>query len=262
MFDWYTDRARRAVVLAGTEAVSLNHDSVGTEHLLLGLLAEEGGVAAQALQACGLTLEAARLQVAQVKYRDQSPAPGLRVFTPQMKKVLEIAVHPALLQGNNYIATERLLLGLIRAGEGVSAEILANLDGGAAAVREKVLEMLRGYAEHEEPRVTVVSEEEPWPIARALSALRELRHRAAQSAKADWADSAEVEKQAAIVGAMDYALGVVKTINSVREPQPPDPAEQARRAVREFSRELASTFENLARGFEAIASGKIPEDER
>jgi ATP-dependent Clp protease ATP-binding subunit ClpC len=175
MFERYTDRARRVLVLAQEDARLLNHSYVGTEHLLLGLIAEEGGVATQALQACGLTLEAARRQTGEIIGHGHQPPCGPLVFTPRMKKVLELAIRESLLLGNSYIATEHLLLGLIREGEGVGAKVIIhNLDCGLEGVREKVLDMLRGYAEHEHPRVR---EERPVTLDDVMSALGSLGDR-------------------------------------------------------------------------------------
>ena len=151
-FDRYTDRARRVLALAQEAATELRHNSsyVGTEHLLLGLLNEEGGVATQALQECGLMPDAVRLRVMQVIGEgSREPFPP-RAFTSNLKEVLERAVHEALQLGDSYIATEHLLLALTCDGGSVGAQLIAEV-ASLDTVRGKVLAMLRGYEETENP---------------------------------------------------------------------------------------------------------------
>jgi ATP-dependent Clp protease ATP-binding subunit ClpC len=146
MFERCTDRARRAVALAQAEAKMLHHDSIGTEHLLLGLLDEGEGVAAHALKDLGIGLEAARQQVEAKIGQGQQPPTEYLPFTPRAKKVLELSLREALQLGHNYIGTEHLLLGLIREGEGVAAQTLVTLGADLHRVRQQVLMILSGAA--------------------------------------------------------------------------------------------------------------------
>ncbi|MGZ6978137.1 MAG: Clp protease N-terminal domain-containing protein, partial [Acidimicrobiia bacterium] len=127
MFERFTDRARRVVVLAQEEARLLNHNYIGTEHILLGLIHEGEGVAAKALVSLGISLEAVRAQVEEIIGHGGSAPSGHIPFTPRAKKVLELSLREALQLGHNYIGTEHILLGLIREGEGVAAQVLVKL---------------------------------------------------------------------------------------------------------------------------------------
>ena len=127
MFERFTDRARRVVVLAQEEARLLNHNYIGTEHILLGLIHEGEGVAAKALESLGISLEAVRSQVEEIIGQGGSSPSGHIPFTPRAKKVLELSLREALQLGHNYIGTEHILLGLIREGEGVAAQVLVKL---------------------------------------------------------------------------------------------------------------------------------------
>jgi Clp amino terminal domain, pathogenicity island component len=142
MFERFTDRGRRVIVLAQEEARLLNHDYIGTEHLLLGLTHEEEGVAARALTELGISLETVRAQVEEIIGRGQSAPTGHIPFTPRAKKVLELSLREALQLGHNYIGTEHILLGLIREGEGVAAQLLVKLGGSRDRVRAKVIQVL------------------------------------------------------------------------------------------------------------------------
>jgi ATP-dependent Clp protease ATP-binding subunit ClpC len=146
VFERFTDRARRVIVYAQEEARLLNHDYVGTEHLLLGLVHDGQGVAAKALESLGIRLEAVRVQVEAIIGRGQHPLSGHVPFTPRAKKVLELSLREAKQLGHNYIGTEHLLLGLIREGEGVAAQVLLTLSGDLSRVRQQVLQLLSGYA--------------------------------------------------------------------------------------------------------------------
>jgi ATP-dependent Clp protease ATP-binding subunit ClpA len=126
MFERFTDRARRVVVLAQEEARMLNHNYIGTEHILLGLIHEGGGAAAKARDALGISLESVRSQVEEIIGQGQQAPSGHIPFTPRAKKVLELSLREALQLGHNYIGTEHILLGLIREGEGVAAQVLAS----------------------------------------------------------------------------------------------------------------------------------------
>ena len=145
MFERFSDRARRAVVRAQEEARLLNHDYIGTEHILLGLLAERAGVAARALDSLNVTLEAAREQVREI-VGEGSQEQGQRghiPFTPRAKKVLELSLREALNLRSEIIGTEHLLLGLIDEGDGVGAQILDRLGAPAETVRERVVELAK-----------------------------------------------------------------------------------------------------------------------
>jgi ATP-dependent Clp protease ATP-binding subunit ClpC len=144
MFERFTDRARRVVVLAQEESRMLNHNYIGTEHILLGLVHEGGGVAAEALTAMGIGLEAVREQVEEIIGQGQAAPAGHIPFTPRAKKVLELSLREALQLGHNYIGTEHILLGLVREGEGVAAQVLQKLGGDLNRVRQAVI---RGLGE-------------------------------------------------------------------------------------------------------------------
>ena len=145
MFERFTDRARRVVVLAQEEARLLNHNYIGTEHILLGLIHEGEGVAAKALESLGISLEAVRSQVEEIIGQGGSSPSGHIPFTPRAKKVLELSLREALQLGHNYIGTEHILLGLIREGEGVAAQVLVKLGADLSRVRQQVIQLLSGY---------------------------------------------------------------------------------------------------------------------
>ena len=145
VFERFTDRARRVVVLAQEEARLLNHNYIGTEHILLGLIHEGEGVAAKALESLGISLEAVRSQVEEIIGHGGSAPSGHIPFTPRAKKVLELSLREALQLGHNYIGTEHILLGLIREGEGVAAQVLVKLGADLSRVRQQVIQLLSGY---------------------------------------------------------------------------------------------------------------------
>ena len=145
MFERFTDRARRVVVLAQDEAKMLNHNYIGTEHILLGLIHEGEGVAAKALEQMGISLEAVREQVEEIIGHGQTQPTGHIPFTPRAKKVLELSLREALQMNHSYIGTEHILLGLIREGEGVAAQVLIKLGADLNRVRNTVLQLLSGY---------------------------------------------------------------------------------------------------------------------
>src|SRR5216110_3384821 len=145
MFERFTDRARRVVVLAQEEARMLNHNYIGTEHILLGLIHEGEGVAAKALESLGISLEGVRQQVEEIIGQGQQAPSGHIPFTPRAKKVLELSLREALQLGHNYIGTEHILLGLIREGEGVAAQVLVKLGADLNRVRQQVNQLLQGY---------------------------------------------------------------------------------------------------------------------
>ncbi len=158
MFERFTDRARRVVVLAQEEARMLNHNYIGTEHILLGLIHEGEGVAAKALESLGISLEAVRQQVEEIIGQGQQAPSGHIPFTPRDKKVLELSLREALQLGHNYIGTEHILLGLIREGEGVAAQVLVKLGADLNRVRQQVIQLLHGY-QGKEPQATTGSSE-------------------------------------------------------------------------------------------------------
>ncbi|WP_392508030.1 ATP-dependent Clp protease ATP-binding subunit [Naumannella halotolerans] len=145
MFERFTDRARRVVVLAQDEARMLNHNYIGTEHILLGLIHEGEGVAAKALESLGISLEAVREKVEEIIGHGQQSPTGHIPFTPRAKKVLEYSLREALQLNHTYIGTEHILLGLIREGEGVAAQVLVKLGADLNRVRSQVLQLLSGF---------------------------------------------------------------------------------------------------------------------
>ena len=150
MFERFTDRARRVVVLAQEEARLLKHNYIGTEHILLGLIHEGEGVAAKALESLGISLEAVRTQVEEIIGQGQQSPSGHIPFTPRAKKVLELSLREALQLGHNYIGTEHILLGLIREGEGVAAQVLVKLGADLTRVRQQVIQLVNGHSGKEE----------------------------------------------------------------------------------------------------------------
>ncbi|KUF07345.1 ATP-dependent Clp protease ATP-binding subunit [Leucobacter sp. G161] len=145
MFERFTDRARRVIVLAQEEAKLLNHNYIGTEHILLGLIHEGEGVAAKALEQLDISLDAVRAQVTEIIGTGQQPPSGHIPFTPRAKKMLELSLRESLQLGHNYIGTEHILLGLIREGEGVAAQVLVKLGADLNRVRQAVIQLLSGY---------------------------------------------------------------------------------------------------------------------
>jgi ATP-dependent Clp protease ATP-binding subunit ClpC len=142
VFERFTERARQVVVIAQSEARALKHNYIGTEHLLLGLLREEEGVAARVLYSLGVTVEEVRTQVARIVGEGDEVAGGQMPFTRRSKKVLELSLREALDLGHNYIGTEHILLGLMREGEGVAVQILVDVGTSPAVVRDEVLRLL------------------------------------------------------------------------------------------------------------------------
>jgi Clp amino terminal domain, pathogenicity island component len=158
MFERFTDRARRAVALAQEEARMLNHNYIGTEHILLGLIRESEGVAAKALESLGISLEAVRQQVKEIIGRGQQAPSGHIPFTPRAKKVLELSLREADGLGHNYIGTEHILLGLIREGSGVAAQVLVQLGADLNRARQQVVQLLHGR-----PSEDLISKDSPVP---------------------------------------------------------------------------------------------------
>jgi hypothetical protein len=197
MFERFTDRARRVVVLAQEEARHLDHDYIGTEHILLGLIHEREGVAARALTALDISLESVRAQVEEIIGRgDQAPT-GHIPFTPRAKKVLELSLREALGLSHNYIGTEHILLGLIREGEGVAAQVLVKLGGSLDRVRQQVIQLLADASQLQAEQVAgmpvgisqqqamsmvaggpAVYQEEPAELVRVVPVAREVHREA------------------------------------------------------------------------------------
>src|SRR6202166_2448959 len=145
MFERFTDRARRVLVLAQEEARLLGHGFIGTEHVLLGLIQEGEGLAAQALEQLEISLEAVREKVKETIVLSGSAPTGSPPFTPRAKKVLELSLREAMQLGHNYIGTEHMLLGLAREGEGGAAQVLVSLGADLPRVRQQVIQLLSGY---------------------------------------------------------------------------------------------------------------------
>jgi hypothetical protein len=144
VFERFTDRARRVLVLAQEEARLMNHSFIGTEHILLGLIDVEDGIAAQALRRSGITIEAARAAVEEAVGIAGEPPSGSPPFTPRVKRVLELSLRDALQRGHSYIGTEHLLLGLIQEGEGVAVSIIADLGADLQELSQEVVGLMSG----------------------------------------------------------------------------------------------------------------------
>ena len=151
MFERFTDRARRVVVLAQEEARKFNHNYIGTEHILVGLIREDGGVAAKGLESLGIGLDAVRQQIEEIVGIGEQAPSGHVPFTPRAKKVLELSLREALQLGYDYIGTEHILLGLIREGDGVAAQVLVRLGADLNQVRQQVIQRLHGFQGEDEP---------------------------------------------------------------------------------------------------------------
>ena len=151
MFERFTDRARRVVVLAQEEARLLDHNYIGTEHILLGLIHEGQGVAARTLGALGISLHATRQAVEEIIGRGAQAPSGHIPFTPRSKKVLELSLREALSLGSDYIGTEHILLALLREGDGVGAQILVGAGVSLSQVRPQIIELLHGQGEQDAP---------------------------------------------------------------------------------------------------------------
>jgi len=201
MFERFTDRARRVVVLAQEEARLLGHNYIGTEHILLGLIHEHDGVAAKVLERLGISLEAVRERVEAIIGVGGDDVPtGHIPFTPRAKKVLELSLREALQLSHNYIGTEHILLGLIREGEGVGAQVLVNLGAELSAVRQEVIQQLQGFRGGRAGRRSAPAFGGPPPLTPAVMKASVEARRLAGSAA---------------VGSQHYLLGLLREENSV-----------------------------------------------
>ncbi|MDY0907880.1 ATP-dependent Clp protease ATP-binding subunit [Microbacterium sp. CFBP9034] len=183
MFERFTDRARRVVVLAQEEAKMLNHNYIGTEHILLGLIHEGEGVAAKALESLGISLDAVREQVQDIIGQGQQQPTGHIPFTPRAKKVLELSLREALQLGHNYIGTEHILLGLIREGEGVAAQVLVKLGADLNKVRQQVIQLLSGYQGKEPAAVSGAAHDNPQAATGGSAVLDQFGRNLTQAAR-------------------------------------------------------------------------------
>jgi prophage maintenance system killer protein len=190
MFTRFTDRARRVVVLAQDEARDLGLGSVGTEHLLLGLLIEGEGVAAVALESLGVSLEEARDRVVEMADRGQGPPAGRIPFTPGAKQVLERALREALQLGHNHIGTEHLLLSLLAGGDDITAQVLADRGAGYDPVRERVVALLSGPYEQADPTTRLVRLPVPAGLADVTEQLHQVQRQKTAALDAGDHDSA------------------------------------------------------------------------
>jgi hypothetical protein len=248
MFKRFTDRARQVVVLAQDEARRLDHNYIGTEHILLGLIREGDGVAARALESLGIGLDIVRQQVEEIIGRGQQAPSGHIPFTPRAKKVLELSLREAQQLGHDYIGTEHILLGLVREGDGVAAQVLVKRGADLNRVRQQVIQLLAGRAA-----------EEPGPGARIgmemveqqLTAMEQRGGVGPDTSDLDeQIEAARTEKQAAI-DAQDFEQAVVlrhreaqlRAAKAARQeqwaagrPALPDLAEQCRQLAGEVER--------------------------
>ncbi|NUP66362.1 MAG: NDP-hexose 4-ketoreductase, partial [Nonomuraea sp.] len=184
MFEKFTGQARRAIVLAQEEARTLNHNFIGTEHILLGLIHEGEGVAAKALESLGVSLQEVRLQVEEIAGQSR-PAESEHIpFTPRAKKVLELSVREAVQLGHDYIGTEHILLGLIRESEGMAARVLVQLEADPGRVRNWILQSLAGRASGA-TAVPPAFQKSPLPITGSLDRFGRNLTQAAREGKLD-----------------------------------------------------------------------------
>jgi ATP-dependent Clp protease ATP-binding subunit ClpC len=202
MFERFTDRARRVVVLAQEEARMLSHNYIGTEHILLGLIHEGEGVAAKALESLDISLEAVRGQVEDIIGQGQQAPSGHIPFTPRAKKVLELSLREALQLGHTYIGTEHILLGLIREGEGVAAQVLVKLGADLNRVRQQVIQLVSGFQGKETESSGASSEA---PAAASSAVLDQFGRNLTQAAREGKLDP--------VIGRDDEAERVMQTLS-------------------------------------------------
>jgi ATP-dependent Clp protease ATP-binding subunit ClpC len=202
MFERFTDRARRVLVLAQEEARLLNHGFIGTEHILLGLMGEAEGVAAKALESLGVNLDQVRADVAEAIEPGTEASPGSPPFTPRSKKVLELSLREALRLGHNYIGTEHMLLGLVREGEGVASQILVARVGNLTRVRDAVVELLQGYSRN-------VTTSPPAPIESWLAPTSSERRRSPAANTALLIADAQAKDAGRGINTLDLLLAIL-----------------------------------------------------
>ncbi len=228
MFERFTDRARRVVVLAQEEARMLNHDYTDTEHLLLGLIREGEGVAAKALELLGISLETVRQQVGEIIGQGQRAPSGHIPFTPRAKKVLELALREALQLDHNYIGTEHILLGLTREGEGVAARVLVTLGGDLNRVRQQVIQLLRDAEPEPEPALAGPLERTPLSRVRARLDAVEGRLAAVEQRVGTGPDTSDLDEQ-------------IETARSRRQAAADAQEHEAAAALRDRERDLLAS---------------------
>jgi ATP-dependent Clp protease ATP-binding subunit ClpA len=248
MFERFTDRARRVVVLAQEEARRLDHNYIGTEHILLGLISEGKGVAARALESLGISLDAVRQQVEEIIGQGQQEPPGHIPFTPRAKKVLELSLRESKQLSHNYIGTEHILLGLVREGDGVAAQVLVKLGAELNRVRQQVIQLLHGHPAGESgPGVTaglkmveqqLTATEQRGGFGPDTSDLDE-QIEAARAGKQAAIDAQDFE-QAVLLRHRETQLRAAKAARQEQRaagrPALPDPAEQSRQLAAEVER--------------------------
>ena len=214
MFQRFTDQARRAVVLAEEEARMLDHNWIGTEHLLLGLIREGDGVAAKALESLGISLQAVRHEVEEIIGRGEQVPSEVIPFTPRSKKVLELSLRESVQLRNNYIGTEHILLGLMREGDGVAPQVLVKLGVDLNRVRQQVIQLLHGY-QGKEPKSARRWPQEGTPATEMQAHLDviEARLAAVEQRAGTGPDTSDLDEQItqvrrekeSAIGAKDYA---------------------------------------------------------
>jgi len=235
LFERFTERARQVVVLAQDEARALKHNYIGTEHILLGLLREEEGLAARVLESLDITVEEVRAQVARIVGQGDEVTTGQIPFTPRAKKVLELALREALSLGHNYIGTEHILLGLVRENEGVAARILLDFDADAEKIRNEIIRMLSGPGRRQGGS-GAGREEQPLPASPPVSVevIAELERLSQEKLAAieagKFEEAAGLRNRERVLGSAAQALEVAwqaraaETATSAGELRPHDPA--------------------------------------
>jgi ATP-dependent Clp protease ATP-binding subunit ClpA len=237
MFERFTDRARNVVVLAQEEARMLDHNYIGTEHILLGLIHESQGLAARALESMGIGLEPVRQAVEEIVGRGKKSPSGHIPFTARAKKVLELSLREALQLSHNYIGTEHILLGLIREGEGVATRVLVDLGADLNSIRQRVIQLQADNPATEEmPRAA----------------------RARAAARADAAESARAEAAAMRAGAAQDEAARLE--GALAEATRADNSAQARKLDEILSR-LDSISDQLATIERRLNPGTAPDDD-
>ncbi len=241
MFQRFTDRARQVVVLAQAEARRLDHNWIGTEHILLGLISEGNGVAARTLESLGIGLDAVRQQVEEIIGRGQQAPSGHIPFTPRAKKVLELSLREAQQLGHDYIGTEHILLGLVREGDGVAAQVLVRLGADLNRVRQQVTQLLAGRAAGEPGPEAEVRPEMAGQRAGVGPDTSDLDEQieAARAGK-EAAITAQDFEQSVLLRGREQQLRAAKAARqqqwAAAHPAKPDPAGQSRQLAAEVER--------------------------